>query len=50
MILTLPSIVKFTGVAKTEGTVTMEGTHFNSASQRLLGERYAAEMLKLIRQ
>jgi len=49
MILTLPSIVKFTGVVKTEGTVTMERTHFNSASQRLLGERYAAEMLKLIK-
>jgi hypothetical protein len=49
MILTLPSIVEFTGVVTTEGTVTMEGTHFNSASQRLLGERYAAKMLKLIR-
>ena len=48
MILTLPSFVKFTGVVTTEGTATMEGTHFNSASQRLLGERYAAEMLKLI--
>ncbi len=49
MILQLPTLVPHTGVATTEGTVTMEGTHFNSASQRLLGERYAAEMLKLIK-
>jgi len=48
MILTLPSLVPHTGVATTEGTTTMEGTHFNSASQRLLGQRYAAEMLKLV--
>lgn len=48
IILTLPSLVSKTGVATTEGTTTMEGTHFNSASQRLLGERYAAEMLELI--
>jgi hypothetical protein len=49
MILTLPSLVSHTGTITTEGTTTMERTHFNSASQRLLGERYAAEMLKLIR-
>ncbi len=49
MILTLPTFVTHTGVATTEGTETMEGTHFNSASQRLLGERYAAEMLKLVK-
>ena len=48
MILRLPAIVSHTGVATTEGTVTMEGTHFNSASQRLLGERYAIEMMNLI--
>jgi len=49
MILTLTSLIPKTGVVTTEGTSTMEGTHFNSASQRLLGERYAAEMLKLIK-
>lgn len=48
MIMKLPSFVKLTGVATTDGTSTMEGTHFNSASQRLLGERYATEMLKLL--
>ena len=49
MILTLPTLVSNTGVATTEGTNTIDSTHFNSASQRLLGERYAAEMLKLIK-
>lgn len=49
MIMTLPSLVPNTAVASTEGTVTMEGTHFNSASQHLLGERYAVEMIKLLK-
>ena len=49
MILTLPKLVPHTGIVTTEGTTTMEKTHFNSASQRLLGERYAIEMLKLIK-
>lgn len=47
MIVTLPSFVSNTAVVSTEGTKTMEGTHFNSVSQRMLGERYAAEMKKL---
>ena len=49
MILTLPSLVSHTGIITTEGTITKEGTHFNPASQRLLGERYAVEMLKLLK-
>ena len=49
MILSLPALVPHTGVATTEGTKTIDSTHFNSASQRLLGERYASEMLKLIK-
>ncbi|MDP4187616.1 MAG: sialate O-acetylesterase [Bacteroidota bacterium] len=49
MIIQLPSRVSHTGVITTEGTKTMEGTHFNSASQRLIGERYAKEMLKLLK-
>jgi len=48
MILQLPSMVSNAGVVTTEGTTTMKGTHFTSASQRLLGERYASEMKKLI--
>lgn len=50
MILTLPEKVKNTGVVRTDNTATIDQTHFDSASQRLLGERYALEMLKLIRQ
>jgi lysophospholipase L1-like esterase len=47
MIVDLPSWLPNTGVVSSEGTATIDGTHFNSASQRLMGERYAAEMLKL---
>ncbi|WP_372774262.1 sialate O-acetylesterase [Mangrovibacterium sp.] len=49
MILTLPALIPNTGVATSEGTSTIDNTHFNAASQRLLGERYAAEMLKLFK-
>ena len=49
MILTLPTLVPHTSVVITEGTTTKEGTHFTSASQRLLGVRYASEMLKLLK-
>ena len=48
MILELPNTVKNTGVVTTENTSTIDKTHFDSASQRLLGKRYATEMLKLI--
>jgi hypothetical protein len=49
MILLLPSRVANTGVAASGGTATIDSTHFDSVSQRLLGERYATEMLKLIK-
>lgn len=48
MILELPSKVKNTGVVTTENTKTIDNTHFDSESQRLLGKRYAEEMLKLL--
>ncbi len=48
MILQLPSKIKNVGVITTESTSTIDSTHFDSASQRLLGERYATEMLKLM--
>jgi hypothetical protein len=48
MIMNLPSWLPNTGVVSSEGTATFDGTHFNSSSQRLMGERFAAEMLKLI--
>lgn len=48
MILELPNTVKNTGVVTSENTSTIDETHFDSASQRLMGKRYATEMLKLI--
>ena len=47
MILQLPVRMPMTSVVTTEGLTTFDGTHFNSASQRILGERYALEMLKI---
>lgn len=48
MILQLPNAVKNTSVITTENTSTIDKTHFDSESQRLIGKRYAEEMLKLI--
>ncbi len=48
MIVHLPEKVTNSGVATSEGTATIDSTHFNSKSQRLIGERYAAEMLKFL--
>lgn len=48
MIIQLPSKINKVGVVTTENTGTIDSTHFDSASQRLLGERYAGEMLKLL--
>jgi len=48
MIIDLPSFIDHVGVATTEGTTTFDSTHFDSASQRVLGERYAAVMLGLM--
>lgn len=47
MILGLPAKVKNTGVITTENTVTIDKTHFDSASQNILGKRYAQKMLEL---
>ncbi|GAF03335.1 sialate O-acetylesterase [Saccharicrinis fermentans] len=48
MILTLPGKIKNVGIATSENMTTIDQTHFNSASQRILGKRYAAEMLRLL--
>jgi hypothetical protein len=50
MILELPGKINNVAVATTENTHTIDSTHFDSQSQRVLGERYAAEMLKLLSQ
>jgi hypothetical protein len=47
VILTLPSVVPNTAVASTEGLLTMDGTHFDSAGQRELGKRYAEALFSL---
>ena len=47
VLLTLPSVVPNTAVASTEGLLTMDGTHFDSASQRELGKRYAEALFSL---
>jgi lysophospholipase L1-like esterase len=36
-----------TAIASTEGLLTMDGTHFDSAGQRELGKRYAEALLSL---
>lgn len=50
MIMQLPSKISNVAVVTTENTNTIDSTHFDSASQRLLGERYAKEMLRLIQE
>jgi hypothetical protein len=45
--LTLPSVVPNTVVASTEGLLTLDGTHFDSAGQRELGKRYAEALFSL---
>lgn len=48
MILELPHQVPFTAVVRSANTSTIDKTHFDSESQRILGKRYALEMIKLI--
>lgn len=46
-IILLPTVSSNTAVATTEGLLTMDGTHFDSAGQRELGRRYAEALLSL---
>lgn len=48
MILDLPKHLDRVAVISTEQTTTTDSTHFDSASQRLLGQRYAAAMRSLL--
>ncbi|ANW96655.1 hypothetical protein AXE80_10380 [Wenyingzhuangia fucanilytica] len=48
MILELPNHINNVAVVTTEGLSTIDKTHFDSKSQRILGQRYANEMLKLL--
>jgi hypothetical protein len=47
MILTLPAEIEHTAIIKSKPTSTIDNTHFDSQSQRLLGKRYARKMKKL---
>ncbi|TXD53142.1 sialate O-acetylesterase [Polaribacter sp. IC066] len=49
MLLELPTKIKNTAVVQSDNTSTIDSTHFDAISQRLLGERYALEMKKLIK-
>jgi len=43
----LPNKVPFTSFVSSAGLTTMDHTHFDTAGMKLLGKRYAEEMLKL---
>ena len=43
----LPGEVPFTGCAGSDMLKTMDGAHFDAPSMRILGQRYAEEMLKV---
>ncbi len=47
VILELPQVVSNTAVASSEGLTTRDGTHFDSASAREMGRRFAAKMIEL---
>ena len=49
MILGLPTELDHVSVITSENTSTIDSTHFDAASQHLLGERYAKEMIKLLK-
>ncbi|MDF7798615.1 sialate O-acetylesterase [Pontiellaceae bacterium B1224] len=46
-IILLPTLLPNTAVATTEGLTTQDGTHFDSASQRELGRRYADALMSI---
>ncbi len=46
----LPDTLRLTGYVSSDGLTAMDGAHFDSKSIKLLGERYARQMLKLINQ
>jgi hypothetical protein len=47
MILQLPDFIRYAGVANSEGTSVVDGTHFDSESAIIMGNRYAGEMKKV---
>ncbi len=47
VLVLLPAMVPNTACATTEGLTTLDGTHFDSASQRELGRRYADALISM---
>lgn len=43
----LPDTVRFTGYVESEDLTTLDNTHFDSEGMKLLGQRYAMEMMKI---
>ena len=48
MLKELPERVENTAVITSEGTTTIDSTHFDSESQRILGERFANQIIQMI--
>lgn len=49
MLFQLPEFIENTGVVSSEGTNVFDGTHFDSESATILGNRYAQEMIKILK-
>jgi hypothetical protein len=50
MLLKLPQFIRHTGVATSEGATSFDGTHFDSESAIIIGERFSDELVKLLSQ
>ncbi len=48
MLLDVPKQIKYSAVVSSEGLSTTDNTHFDTKSQVILGQRYAAKMLELL--
>jgi hypothetical protein len=49
MLFQLPDFIENTGVVSSEGTNVFDSTHFDSESATILGNRYAQEMIKMLK-
>lgn len=47
VITTISEHIPYSSYAKADDLTTLDGTHFDSASQRILGQRYATEILRM---
>ncbi len=50
MLLNLPDFINYTGLVSSVGTMVIDGVHFDSNSTILLGQRYADQMIMLLKQ